>query len=173
MSRPRPEFYYLCNYKGYADAVDSGNYTLYNSITKVNAPEDYANCYDQQMVSEATSSWPSGHSSMSFCSLLVTSIVIREMLNIKNVFTLYGMISFSPLIISLWIAVSRCLDNKHHEDDVLAGAIIGCTVTLIVYDSVQMIIKKVNINLTINYNSDYHRIESDDYGKTEIVAHHI
>jgi membrane-associated phospholipid phosphatase len=99
--------------------------------------------------------------------------VIREMLNIKNVFTLYGMISFSPLIISLWIAVSRCLDNKHHEDDVFVGAIIGCTVTLIAYESVKIIIKKVNIDPTSNYNSNYHRMESDDYDKIEIVVHHI
>lgn len=143
VSRPRPEFFYLCNYKGYADAVDSGNYTNYFALTKPNTFGSYDDCYDQSMVSEATSSFPSGHTSMSFASMLFTTFVIQLMFDIANFFTLYGMISFSPLIVSTWIACSRILDYKHREDDVIGGAIIGIVCTIIAWRSLHVCLTKI------------------------------
>ena len=36
-ARPRPSVFYICNYQGYREAVDSGNFTSYNSLTTVGA----------------------------------------------------------------------------------------------------------------------------------------
>lgn len=144
ISRPRPSAYYLCNYLGYADAVNSGNYTNYNLLMKVGQIGSKDNCYDDSMISEAFSSFPSGHTSMSFSSMLSTAIIIRTMLNVKNVFTILGMLSYAPLIISAWIAVTRVQDNKHHEDDVFSGAFIGIVCTVITWESFNIVIKKIN-----------------------------
>lgn len=160
ISRPRPSAFYLCNYLGYTDAVNSGNYTNYNSLMKFGKVGTFDNCYDQSMVSEAFSSFPSGHSSMSFCSMLVTCFIIRTMLNIKNVFTFCGILSYSPLIISAWIAVTRVQDNKHHEDDIFAGIFIGLICTLISWYSFLTITKKINVAETIHNADIYVRLES-------------
>jgi diacylglycerol diphosphate phosphatase/phosphatidate phosphatase len=170
VSRPRPATYYLCNYLGYRDAVDSGNFTSYNSLVNIGSVGNYDNCYDQSMVSDAFSSFISGHTSMSFCSMFVTCIIIRTMLNIKNVFTIIGMLSYSPLIISAWIGITRIQDNKHHEDDVFAGAIFGLMCTLITWQSFKVIIKKLNVSRVLVNNNMYQRMESGFSNNTETVS---
>ena len=37
-ARPRPSAFYICNFQGYQEAVDSGDFTLYNSLTTAGAP---------------------------------------------------------------------------------------------------------------------------------------
>lgn len=143
VSNPRPEFYYLCNYNGYADAVNSGNYTLYNSISEQYKIGDYENCYNKNGLSDAISSFPSGHTSTAFSSLLFTVFVIQNMLELKNIFTIGGMFSYGPLIISTWIAISRVKDTKHHEYDIIGGAIIGSVCAILAYNNMSECINKI------------------------------
>lgn len=125
VSRPRPSFYYLCNYKGYSNAVNSGNYTLYNELITINAIGNYDYCYNNNEVNNSISSFVSGHTSISFCSMLFTTFIVQKMFNIKNSFTLLGMFSYGFLIISAWIEITRIQDMRHHEDDIIGGVIVG------------------------------------------------
>jgi hypothetical protein len=68
ISKPRPSVFYLCNYQGYRDGINSNNLTEYYSLTN---PHNLANidlCWDNSALPNAVSSFPSGHTSLSFCS---------------------------------------------------------------------------------------------------------
>lgn len=133
VGRPRPSAFYLCNYKGYADAVDSGNFTLYNSLTVTNAVGNVSNCYGSP--DDAFSSFPSGHSSESFCCMVFTTLLLRSLLEIseRNFMSAANLVAFAPIVISAWICVTRVVDNKHHVDDVIAGVIIGTVCSVLAY----------------------------------------
>ncbi len=44
-ARPRPSAFYICNYKGYRDAVDSGDFTDYDNATVIGAAADVKYVY--------------------------------------------------------------------------------------------------------------------------------
>jgi hypothetical protein len=102
VARPRPAFFYLCNYKGYYDAVHSGNFTSYNANTTPNAIGDYNSCLN--FSNDNIFSFPSGHSSFSFACMTFTVYVLQRTLKTDNGFSILGMLCYSPLIVSLWIA---------------------------------------------------------------------
>jgi membrane-associated phospholipid phosphatase len=160
VSRPRPQFYFICNYAGYADAVNSGNYTDYFNNVMVGNIGSYDKCLNQNAIDEATVSWPSGHSSMSFAGMTVIVMIVRTMFNIKNVFSVVGMITFGPYIVSSWIATSRVLDNKHHEDDIMAGAVIGVVCTLISFHTLNIVLLKCDMMLLPTNHDVYYCIEA-------------
>lgn len=124
---PRPCAFYLCDYEGYAGAVDSGNYTSYYASTTYGAIGDFSKCNNI----DAFMSWPSGHSSTSFTSMLASAILLHYNFEFQE--PILNTIYYSLLIISTYIAISRVHDNKHHTYDVACGAIIGCVITLIMW----------------------------------------
>jgi membrane-associated phospholipid phosphatase len=66
----RPNFFAACDYKGYAAALASGNFSEYNAATIPGAPGDLAHCAaDPLTIREAQLSFPSGHASLSFAGL--------------------------------------------------------------------------------------------------------
>lgn len=127
VGRPRPMALYGCNYLGYKTAVDSGNYTEYYALTTFGRLGDIANCYNKVKVDDMWSSFPSGHASFSFATMVFTHFVLTKLLDIeKDVH--HGMLSllaYSPLVLCTWVGATRLVDQKHHVDDVLAGAAIG------------------------------------------------
>ena len=133
VGRPRPAAFYMCNYKGYHDAVDSGDYSTYNSLTTANAEGFVSNCYGSYV--DAFQSFPSGHASQAFVTLLFATLLLRSLLQVseRNFFSLANMAAFGPVVIASWISLTRITDNKHHADDVIAGVIIGSVCALLAY----------------------------------------
>lgn len=133
---PRPSAFYMCNYKGYADAVNSGNYTMYNSLTTVNAKGYVSNCYDSY--DDAWSSFPSGHASLSFATMTYSTMLLRSMLNLEETdfMTLGNLVAFGPLVVAAWISLTRLTDNKHHVEDLVGGALIGALIAVLCYQTV-------------------------------------
>lgn len=131
VARPRPSFFYLCNYKGYYNAIHSGDYTAYYASTNPNNIGDYSSCLNFHV--DLIASFPSGHASLSFACMTFSVLMLQKMWKISNGFTLWGMLTYSPLIVSAWIAVSRVHDFRHHEDEILAGAIIGVVCSLLAW----------------------------------------
>ena len=80
---------------------------------------------------EARQSFPSGHASLSFCSMGVLmwfgfgclTSLFRDINHLKS--KIVTLTAFSPLLYSTFVASSRIVDNWHHPSDVIAGAIIG------------------------------------------------
>ncbi|KAL6066522.1 Diacylglycerol pyrophosphate phosphatase 1 [Balamuthia mandrillaris] len=73
-------------------------------------------------------SFPSGHSSLSFASMVFLSLYLCGKLGVFRktdgaVWKL--MLGFLPLLAACFIGISRTRDYHHHFSDVLAGAVIG------------------------------------------------
>lgn len=154
---PRPSAFYLCNYKGYADAVDSGNYTSYYESTTFGSTGDFSKCDDI----DGFMSWPSGHASTSFASMLASSILLHY--NFKFQEPILNTIYYTLLIISTVISVSRVQDNKHHTFDVFSGAIIGCIITLGMWSITHSMLKKLDNCTTEKKHEPLLTVANDSY----------
>ena len=73
----RPNFFAMCNYAGYADALESGDFTAYNAATSAGALGDISKCQaDTSHVIEAQLSFPSGHASISSAGMVYLACFI-------------------------------------------------------------------------------------------------
>lgn len=119
VGRLRPNFYALCGF-------DVNTLECTNSLHR-------------QL--EARLSFPSGHSSLSFCGMSLLAWFLlgcwlhhcqeKEEKNKgdhpleKNNVKIGALLAFLPLSFAAWISTSRLVDNWHHPSDVVAGSIIG------------------------------------------------
>lgn len=140
VGRQRPNFFALCNYQGYGDALKAGGSAAdlgaYWNATTPGAFGSLANCWGSQgNVWEGQKSFPSGHSSMSFGAMLFTALYLRAAFGIAaNVHvTVPAIIAASPLIISSWVAISRVRDRWHNPDDIAVGSLIGIGSALVAW----------------------------------------
>ncbi|KAH9589004.1 Phosphatidic acid phosphatase type 2/haloperoxidase [Trypanosoma melophagium] len=75
---------------------------------------------------EGRLSFPSGHSGISFASIVPLVIYLLGIFLALNGRSLWrGVVSLIPLILPITVAVSRTRDNRHHFSDILAGSVIG------------------------------------------------
>ena len=90
---------------------------------------------------DAVSSFPSGHTSISFCGLTYASAVLWHNIGAPLVklprmhiltFPLL-LLSMSPLFLAMWVAATRVQDYYHNYDDILAGAFIGMATSLMIF----------------------------------------
>jgi len=86
---------------------------------------------------DARLSFPSGHSSLSFSTMVYISLYIAGKLKVfadhtGSVFS-RSIGSMLPLIMCIFIAVSRTMDYHHNFSDILAGAMIGFGVGFVAY----------------------------------------
>ncbi|KAJ8737781.1 hypothetical protein PYW08_000376 [Mythimna loreyi] len=117
VGRPRPDYFWRC--------FPNGETTPGLSCT--------GNIYD---VIEGRKSFPSGHSSFSFCSLGFLSIWLCGKLGVlsRSRGQACGVIvCLAPLVVASGVAVSRVCDNHHHWEDVLVGSMLGFTITYFCY----------------------------------------
>ena len=120
VGRLRPNFYQMCGF-------DTSTLTCTNG---------------DEMEMESRMSFPSGHSSLSFCGMTVLTLFLIGRVGLGRSIvpkTAYGkgkillLLSCSPLLLSFWIATSRLTDNWHHPSDILAGSALGSICGLIAY----------------------------------------
>ena len=97
VGRLRPNFYAMCGFD--------------------KATLQCANGYEMEM--EARMSFPSGHSSLSFCGMMALALFFVGRVGLGRVGKQYSMmryklsvlLSFVPLLFSFWCATSRLVDN--------------------------------------------------------------
>jgi len=139
IGRLRPDFFAWCNYKGYSAAINSGNFTDYLLDTVPGQLGDYQYCeYD---IPDSRYSFPSGHSSVSFCGLAFLSLFLLHIIsgvkfrhhNMEK--AIRFLIIFIPLFSAALVAASRVVDYKHHVDDTIWGALIGGTAAYLAFAS--------------------------------------
>ncbi|EEY59647.1 phosphatidic acid phosphatase [Phytophthora infestans T30-4] len=125
--RFRPSFYDMCGWQ--YDVVWDGNTNL---------------CTDPAGEKEGRKSFPSGHASFAWSTMLVLTLYLlgRSRLNCRNRSEsavrggrkmLKLMLCFVPSFGAAWVAVTRTIDNWHHYADVLAGSIIGAVSACVSY----------------------------------------
>jgi len=95
----------------------------------------------EEMEMEARMSFPSGHSSLSFCGLVCVVLFFLGRVGLernKSVVAsgrgkILTVLSFTPLLLSFWCATSRLVDNWHHPSDIIVGSILGSVSACIAY----------------------------------------
>lgn len=113
IGRPRPNFIALAGYSVNAQgvAVFTGS---------------------ESDVREAFQSFLSGHASLSMCSFLYLSQFFAERFRHSST-RVVEFLCWTPILLAIWIALTRCLDYYHNFDDVLGGASLGACVALFYY----------------------------------------
>lgn len=101
--RRRPNFYHLCQF----------------------SPETLACQGDYHSILESQMSFPSGHSSLSWCGMVV--LVWFLIMGNKQLGKVYMFVcTVLPLGAATFVATSRIVDHWHHPSDVLTGVFLGC-----------------------------------------------
>lgn len=101
-------------------------------------------CQSKSGEKEGRKSFPSGHASFAFATMLVLTLYLlgRSSLNCENrsetvmrggrkMLKLF--LCFIPTFLASWVAVTRTIDNWHHYADILAGSIIGAVSACLSY----------------------------------------
>jgi len=138
VGRKRPNFFAYCNYKGYRDALASGNFTAYIASTTPGVPGSMNYCLetDQSLLSDSGTSFPSLHASACFCGLLYAGFFIVYLFSItykKQQSTIkLTIVSFFWSVAAI-IAATRPLQYWHFFDDIVCGACIGAFFAALVF----------------------------------------
>ena len=97
---------------------------------------------DEHRIMSSRQSFPSGHSSRSFCGLLCVVLILLGRIGLgRNIGSVRAssrgkmllLMSCTPLLLAFWCATSRLVDNWHHPGDIIAGTILGSICALISY----------------------------------------
>ena len=121
MSFQRPNYFALCDYKGFLS-----NSTAYLQATVPGALGDPGRCVGNDAW-DAQRSFPSGHATTATAGMAMASLFLRAALGVRRG-DYYGPASLAataPLVIALWISISRVRDRWHNVVDVISGAILG------------------------------------------------
>ncbi|XP_041968539.1 phospholipid phosphatase 5 [Aricia agestis] len=117
VGRPRPDFFYRC----YPDGIEI---------------DDQRCTGDLADIIEGRKSFPSGHSSISFCSLGIASVWICGRLGVvsrRRGSAFRVLCVLAPAMLAACIALSRTCDYHHHWQDVLVGSLLGLSVSVFCY----------------------------------------
>lgn len=117
IGRPRPDFFYRC--------FPDGKLTEKLICTEITKD-----------IIDGRKSFPSGHSSFSFCSMGFLCLWLCGRLGAlkrghERMLAIAA--SSTPLAVALLVAVSRCFDNHHHWEDVVVGSLLGFASSYIGY----------------------------------------
>lgn len=145
VGRPRPNFFALCDYKGYRAVSDAMRHApsspatntllqAYLTNTTEGAFAELRNCNSPNEINFGRTSFVSGHSSFAFAGLLSFSLFIWGFLTSQkwNRATA-AMFASIPTLGAIMIAATRSRDYYHNYDDVGLGAVVGAMSALCYY----------------------------------------
>jgi membrane-associated phospholipid phosphatase len=141
----RPNFFDVCNYAGYAAAIDSRNtsspaWRAFSAATVFGAPGSLGRCVGSAAaVADAQRSFPSGHASLSFAGLFYLALSLRHFAGVRpgDWLSPAALACGSPLALATFVAATRVRDNYHREVDVAAGAALGVALALAAWSTVR------------------------------------
>lgn len=91
----------------------------------------------QSTIDDARMSFPSGHSSSIYTSMVFLSLYLAGKIGVFRKHNHPGFvkvfIAFLPITIAVTVSVSRLTDYSHNVDDVIAGALIGTACAALTY----------------------------------------
>mmetsp|Transcript_52917 Transcript_52917/g.123867 ORF Transcript_52917/g.123867 Transcript_52917/m.123867 type:complete len:284 (+) Transcript_52917:116-967(+) len=136
VGRLRPNFFALCNYCGYREALKSGDFTEYNTCAPAGVPGSYDKCLESLAAGRV--SFPSGHSSTAFAGLGFVGLLMAAAARRAGSPPMVQVLAAAPAFcMAAWIATTRVQDSWHFESDILAGSIIGlCSLLFVFYHRV-------------------------------------
>lgn len=129
IGRLRPHFFDVCK------PMMPDKTTCKDAINQRRYIEDFV-CTSEKssprMLKEMRLSFPSGHSSFSMYTLVYCAIYLQSRMNWRGSKLLKHFLQFLLIMLAWYTCLSRISDYKHHWSDVLAGAILGSTVAIVV-----------------------------------------
>lgn len=136
----RPNFFAMCDYAGYREAINTGNFTAYNAATVAGALGDVSKCQaTARLIEDGHLSFFSGHASIAFTGLGFLSLYLRDFLNVprRAHFTFPAFLAWSPLALAAWIALTRWKDRYHNTYDLSVGSAVGYICAHLAYQHYQ------------------------------------
>lgn len=99
------------------------------TVVKLSTGSYRPNYFEGSKNEDLKQSFPSGHSSLSFSSMVFLSLYLAGKFKVFNTHTgslvLKAVFILSPMYVSIFIAISRTIDYHHQFVDILAGSLIG------------------------------------------------
>lgn len=127
IGRLRPHFYSVCIPD--IDCTLAANQYIYHETFKCTNPE-YIN--NKRIMKEMRLSFPSGHSSFSMYTMVYFAIYLHKRMTWDGSKLLRHTLQFLAILSSVFTAMTRVSDYKHHWSDVLSGLAIGTIIATIV-----------------------------------------
>lgn len=129
IGRLRPHFFDVCkpmmpDGTTCKDPINQGRYIEEFSCTSTLSSE--------RMLKEMRLSFPSGHSSFSMYTLVYCALYLQSRMNWRGSKLLKHFLQFLLILLAWYTCLSRISDYKHHWSDVLAGAVLGSTVAIVI-----------------------------------------
>lgn len=125
IGRLRPHFFTVCLPDvcngSYPDYQYHENFTCTNALYKNN----------KRIMKEIRLSFPSGHSSFSMYTMVYFAIYLQKRMTWDGSKLLKHTLQFLAVLSSVFTAMTRVSDYKHHWSDVLIGLLLGATVAII------------------------------------------
>jgi membrane-associated phospholipid phosphatase len=87
-----------------------------------------------KLIQDGRKAFPSGHASLSFASLLYTSLYLSAVLKIYNrpewrpTSLLSVALTLAPVVLAAFIALSRVIDFRHSAYDIFWGSFLGSVI---------------------------------------------
>jgi len=174
---PRPNTFALCNYQGYNDGNDIDHKWYYGNTT-YGALGSYTNCWstDKYDMQNAFWSFPSGHSSMIFSSMVWVALTCKlvymcnkqdssESVRLWNNVT-NSLLASAAVILATWVSLTRITDMWHHYWDVIVGVMIGSCISYYAFEYM-FLPRAVQYRLIRVDYCDYNRLFSDEGAEGE------
>eukprot|EP01117_Protostelium_nocturnum_P001941 TRINITY_DN125_c0_g1_i3.p1 TRINITY_DN125_c0_g1~~TRINITY_DN125_c0_g1_i3.p1 ORF type:complete len:296 (-),score=66.50 TRINITY_DN125_c0_g1_i3:105-992(-) len=102
---------------------------LLTTIVKLSTGSYRPNYRPGTLDQDLKQSFPSGHSSLSFSSMVFLSLYLAGKFKVFNAHTgslvLKAIFILSPMYISIFIAISRTIDYHHSFADIISGSLLG------------------------------------------------
>jgi len=159
VGRPRPDFAHRC-------WPESGGVAPPEAFSGGGGAEELHCTGNPAIIIEGRKSFPSGHSSFSFCSWGFVFLYLSGKLGTFNcnrpTSSWRLLVSLVFLLVPLCIALSRTADYHHHWQDVLAGSLLGFSIIWMVYRQHYPPLNCPNSGTPLVL------LQSDGYGKLQI-----
>lgn len=104
--------------------------------------EDYEYCTSKDN-RQGRLSFPSGHASLSVCGLLLLSLFLeyafgktsyqKSRTKPHKFVRIVSVLCYAPMLLALFILLSRVHDNHHHPADVVGGSLLGGSIASLVF----------------------------------------
>lgn len=124
IGRPRPDFLERCG------PIEGTSRYDFVDVTVCSAPLGIA------YLNDGMKSTPSGHASLSFSGLFYLYLWLYQELKLsRHVSTYIHIACFLPLLLAIYVSLSRTQDYRHHFIDIVLGSIIGISIASLAFKS--------------------------------------
>ena len=169
VGRLRPNFLDVCQPdRLISELCFSNNYSNKTNLV----PEVDFRClnHDISEIEESRKSFPSGHASISFYSMLFLILFLHNSWKSKRSFLglLPRFVQFILFFLALYATITRSVDNKHHVGDIIAGICLGTITSCLIFFFLTDSYKQNDVLTKRFKNNQYQTCDNYSYKENNI-----